>query len=260
MNVYWLSKDGVSPAEGPYAMGQLKRMYELGQVTTRAQVCLQGSDAWMPLHEELEHQASLERQLQPVRRPVDPQKAFYEAMQKRDGELSKGFGSAIGWLSFLMCCVALVPGLGAFLLVALFGVYALICSVLSILQMVKGRVGTGVWNLVLVWIAVPFLLAGIQSFAVGAFSGVVASRREKMEMEKSHHAAARKAELLTIIHRSQRSSEGINISERPLGDGMRLVVDFPDGSPEGYWLVDFDASDAVTLVKTNGGEVLWESK
>ncbi|MBB5038234.1 DUF4339 domain-containing protein [Prosthecobacter dejongeii] len=54
MNVYWLSRDGVSPAEGPFAIGQLQRMYEAGQVNALAQVSRTGEDLWIPLSEELE--------------------------------------------------------------------------------------------------------------------------------------------------------------------------------------------------------------
>lgn len=257
---YWLSRDGVSPAQGPFAMTQLRRMYDVGELTVRAQVCAQGSDEWVPLQQELGHEEEMERQLRPVRRPVNPQQDFLHAMQRRDEQLSKSFGSVIGWLTFLMCCVAMIPVFGAAVLVVIFGFYALICSVLAVLQMVKGRAGRGVWNLILVWIAVPLMLLCIQAFAFGVFSGVVESRKKHAGQVEDERAAKRKAEVMTIISRSQRSADGIVINERPLGDGVRALVDFPTGAPENFWQVDYDEADAVLRVETDTGEVLWTRK
>ena len=47
MNKYWLSRDGGS-SEGPFAESQLLNMWNAGGITAAAQVCLEGTDDWIP--------------------------------------------------------------------------------------------------------------------------------------------------------------------------------------------------------------------
>jgi hypothetical protein len=52
MNLYWLSRDG-GPTEGPFAEDQLLSMWRAGSITVGAMVCLEGTDDWVPVVDEI---------------------------------------------------------------------------------------------------------------------------------------------------------------------------------------------------------------
>ncbi|GAA5141298.1 hypothetical protein GCM10023213_25190 [Prosthecobacter algae] len=161
MNVYWLSRDGASPAEGPYAMGQLKRMYEAGQAMATAQICRQGETDWLPLVDELDHEEALHRQMTPKPAAARREASFEEAMRQRDTELAKGYGLAINVVTTVICLTGLVPLIGLFAYVV-WSVWAMVATALCLMQMSKGQASSGIWNLVRVWIFAPLIIGGLQ--------------------------------------------------------------------------------------------------
>lgn len=54
MDTYWLARGpGQKKAEGPFALGQIRAMYESGALTARALCCLEGTEDWREVGEEL---------------------------------------------------------------------------------------------------------------------------------------------------------------------------------------------------------------
>lgn len=161
MNVYWLSRDGSSAAEGPYALGQLRNFYQRGEVTALAQVCLHGSDSWLPLHEELEHDEDMERQLKPAVSVLRREKSLEQVLRERDAESVKTWGNVAGALMILTGLASLVPFFGLLTWFA-YGLVSLICTVLAVLMMVKGAVGRGIMTIGLAWIGLPLVMVILQ--------------------------------------------------------------------------------------------------
>jgi hypothetical protein len=54
LTTYWLSRKPGQDAEGPFTLAQLRRMFDSGVLTVESQVCRQGEEDWVSLHEELE--------------------------------------------------------------------------------------------------------------------------------------------------------------------------------------------------------------
>lgn len=51
---YWLIRSSGTPAEGPFSLDQLRRMYDTGNLTTLALVCRCGEESWQALGDELQ--------------------------------------------------------------------------------------------------------------------------------------------------------------------------------------------------------------
>ena len=54
---YWLARKAGGTAEGPFGLGQIRRMYEAGTITGQALVCQHGTQDWFGIEEELEFQS-----------------------------------------------------------------------------------------------------------------------------------------------------------------------------------------------------------
>lgn len=158
MNRYWLSRGPGMQAEGPFFFGQLWTMFEAGQLTAEAQVCRHGEEDWFLLHDEIDAVLQMERQMKPK---VARSLSYEEALQKRDAEQAASYGSVINWVTAGICLIGFVPAIGlvAFLI---WGLWVLVATVLCVMQMSRGRVASGIWNLIGVWIFAPFVIAGLQ--------------------------------------------------------------------------------------------------
>ena len=166
---YWLSKDGIN-TEGPFSVEQLQRMYDSGAVTSRAQVCMEGGDEWTSLSTELEIERVANQRMKPQGRPVQ-QVSFEESMRRRDEQLAGTFGNAINWITVVVCLTGVVPVLGL-LAYGVWGIWALVATVLCVLQMSKGQVSGGIWNLIGVWIFAPLIITGLQFASLRVFAAL----------------------------------------------------------------------------------------
>ncbi len=64
---YWLSRAPGQDAEGPFTLGQIRRMSAAGSVTAESQVCRHGEEEWISLEDELAlHEAEQPQREKPV--------------------------------------------------------------------------------------------------------------------------------------------------------------------------------------------------
>lgn len=171
LTTYWLCRAPGSATEGPFTLGQLRKMHDAGSVTAEAQVCRQGEQEWMSLDGEL---AALEIERGPVlSKPVAAaprQPSFEESMRRRDAQHANSYNKAINWITALICLSGAVPVLGL-LAYVLWGLWALVATVLCVMQMSKGQTGMGIQNLIGVWILAPLVIAGLQMVSLSLVAG-----------------------------------------------------------------------------------------
>lgn len=158
LNTYWLSRGPGSATEGPYTLTQLRKMHEAGSVTADAIVCRQGEREWMILDSEL---AALE----------DTPPSFEDSLRRRDAEHARSYNRAINWITVIICVSGAVPVLGL-LAYLLWGVWALVATVLCVMQMSKGQTGAGIQNLIGVWILAPLAIALLQFLSLISMGGM----------------------------------------------------------------------------------------
>lgn len=103
MNMYWLTRTG-GPAEGPFTLAQLKSMYQAGHVPATAQVCVDGTEDWLPLTDELEHEQTMQRQLAGPRSAPPPMPRLQEGKLKR-GSKSGGLGCFLLIVAIIMLVI-----------------------------------------------------------------------------------------------------------------------------------------------------------
>jgi hypothetical protein len=175
LNTYWLCRAPGASTEGPFSISQLRKMHEAGTVTADSVVCREGEQAWLMLDSELE---ALEVQGAPMpgkpvaQPPRQPQEmSFAQAMYARDQEQANGYNTAINWITGAICLTGFIPLLGLLAFV-IWGGWALIATVLCVLQMSKGQTGRGIQNLIGVWILAPVIIAGLQFVGVTFFGAM----------------------------------------------------------------------------------------
>lgn len=98
MNTYWLSRDGGAAAEGPFAEDQILAMWRHGAITAAALVCLEGTEDWVPVAEEIRAMEQLNPSIAVQRQAVNQAR---RGSAKR--ERSAGAAMVLGFL---------FPGLG----------------------------------------------------------------------------------------------------------------------------------------------------
>lgn len=150
-------------------------MQAAGSVTAEALVCRKGEEEWMGLDDEL---SAMEIERGPVlSKPVasvSRQPSFEESMRRRDEDLAGTFGKTINWITAIICLAGAVPLLGI-LAYGVWGLWAFVATGLCMMQMSKGQVSGGIWNLIGVWVFAPLIIAGLQFASLSIF-GALANR------------------------------------------------------------------------------------
>lgn len=171
---FWLSREGL-PAEGPFDVNQLTRMYESGSVSANAMVCREGRRDWTPLADVL------------PRPPASSSNGtdWQHAMSSRDNEHADSINRVINWVTAAICLIGIVPflGLSAYLI---WGFWTIIATILCVILFTKGRAADGVRNLIAVWILAPLLIGGLQFLVIAFLAGVASDRREKEQMKAAY--------------------------------------------------------------------------
>jgi len=112
LTTYWLCRTPGATPEGPFTLGQIRKMYDGGAITAEGQICRNGEEEWTGIDDEL---AAVEIGSEPVM--TAPQRQRVRGKKKRKSKA--GCGPAILFLLGLFFLVVFMPlGLGL-LLVAL---------------------------------------------------------------------------------------------------------------------------------------------
>lgn len=171
LTTYWLCRAPGCATEGPFTLGQLRAMHGTGAVNAASVVCRQGEQDWLSLDDEL---GAVEIERGPVlSKPTAAaprQPSFEESMRRRDAAHANGYNKAINWITALICLTGAVPVLGL-LAYVLWGGWALVATVLCVMQMSKGQTSMGIQNLIGVWILAPLVIAGLQMISLSLVAG-----------------------------------------------------------------------------------------
>lgn len=177
---YWLSRDEKAAPEGPYPLQIIVTMRERKQIDGAAQVCREDRQHWISLD------AAIAAELKPQKAEGS---ALEDAMAARDKKAAKSCSDAVSALCICMLIVSCIPGLGLVAGILFGGLFVLIGTILSIVQMVRGGAYSGIMNLIAVWVIVPvmgFILQGA-AIAVAAKMGKEMERDEGRVLKEASY-------------------------------------------------------------------------
>lgn len=80
LTTYWLCRAPGADAEGPFTLGQIRKMYDSGAITAEGLVCRDGEDQWTGIDDEI---AAVEMERGPVARAAPQKTHSGKAVRKR---------------------------------------------------------------------------------------------------------------------------------------------------------------------------------
>lgn len=103
LTTYWLCRTPGAATEGPFTIGQLRKMHEAGSVTAEAVVCRQGEQEWMGLDDEL---CAIEIERGPV---LNKPQGSAHRLTRRVKTGGSGCGALILFVVGLVICILFFP-------------------------------------------------------------------------------------------------------------------------------------------------------
>jgi TM2 domain-containing membrane protein YozV len=103
MNAYYIAEG--EQVTGPFVEDQLMNMWRLGQITANAQVCLEGTEEWVPIRTEI-HTIEAFRPMNQSHRKLTPESALQAVLNQQTKAMQAKSAGAAVLLSVLL------PGLG----------------------------------------------------------------------------------------------------------------------------------------------------
>lgn len=162
--LYWLSRNGGQP-EGPFDVPEIQRAWKAKRIREGDKLLLDGTKEWKPAE-------SVAGEVKTPAVPVNDAQKWQEMLDARDRKTSDNCGNAVSALAFFVLLASCVPLIGIPVALLIYGTFALIGTVLAVVQMVKGYSSEGIISLVVVYVAVP-LLGVVAQIAVIKLIGVL---------------------------------------------------------------------------------------
>ena len=98
LTTYWLARVPGAETEGPFTLGQIRKMYDGGAITADGQLCRNGEEEWTGIDDEL---AAIELERAPVIQPMvsepSPARIAHMRHEFELGKKSEGIGMALSF-------------------------------------------------------------------------------------------------------------------------------------------------------------------
>lgn len=247
---YWLSRDETAAPEGPYSLSQLRTLVRGNWLGEAAMACKDGENQW--------------RSLMSVLSDPDPVTApplnMDQVLRQRDRGLVKGCDMAIQVLCWLAVGLALIPAVGIFLALAVWVPVAIVCSLLAVVQMVKGSGVKGVVNILAAWIALPLVMFIGQAFSVGFFRGLPRPPSVEVSSNSGKPEEYRKSAAEAYVKENGPAYTGMYLTHIQEKNGPVVYANFITSQGRREWRVTFNQLDQITEVYSHRDGVLFEQK